>query len=90
VLSRATLGTLGKQHATAPLRETHIECNMAHDCRVVWQPDIFGIVLVVFASRCARLLLVDYEGALDIDAHVTRVQDGLLNIALDRGPSGAS
>jgi hypothetical protein len=68
---------------------TYIECDMAHDCRVVWQPDVLGIVLIVFALRGPRLLLVDNERALHIDPHISRVRDGLLDVALDRGTPGA-
>jgi hypothetical protein len=46
---------------------------MAYDCRVVGQPNVFGIVLIVFALRCSRLLLVDDESSLNVDAHVSRV-----------------
>jgi hypothetical protein len=63
---------------------------MAHDCRVVWQPDVLGVVLIVLALRRARLLLVDYKGTLDIDAHVSGVQDSLLNIALNCSSSRPS
>lgn len=71
-------------------RNTHINGYMAHDGRVVGQPNVVGIVLVVFAFRGIRLLLVDYESALNIDAHAARVLDGILDIALGSSPPGTS
>ena len=46
---------------------------MAHDCCVVWQSDVLGVVLVIFAPRGSRLFLIDDESALDIDAHIARM-----------------
>jgi len=52
---------------------TYIKCNMAHNCRVVWQTDILGIVLIVLALWSAGVLLIDDESSLDIDAHIARM-----------------
>lgn len=57
---------------------------MAHDGRVVRQADVLGVVLVVVALGGARLLVVDDEGALDVDLDIAGVQD-LLDVALDGG-----
>jgi membrane-anchored protein YejM (alkaline phosphatase superfamily) len=59
---------------------------MAHDCCVVWQPDILGVVLVVFALRGPGLLLVDDECALYVDLHIAGVQYGLVDVALRSRP----
>ena len=46
---------------------------MAHNCRVVWQTDILGVVLIVLALWSAGVLLIDDESSLDIDAHIARM-----------------
>lgn len=71
-------------------RSTHINSYMAHNRRVVGKSNVVGIVLVVFAFRRIRLLLVDYESALNIDAHATRMLDGVLNVALGSSSPGTS
>lgn len=63
---------------------------MTYDCRVVWQSNVVGIVLIVFALWCAGLLLVHNECTLNIDAHISRVQNGFLDVALDSRPSRPS
>lgn len=60
---------------------------MADDCSVIRQPNVLGIVLIVFALGSAWLLLVDNEGALHVDAHVTGMLDGVLDVALDGRPT---
>lgn len=75
---------------TRHVKHTYIECNVAHDCGVVWKPNVMRIVLVVFALRGARLLLVDNEGALHIDAHIAGMQDRLLDVALNSRPPRSS
>ena len=76
------------KHATP--RNTYIECDMAYDCRVVWQPNVLGIVLIVFALRGTRLLLVDNERSLNIDAYIARVQNRILDVALNSRSPRAS
>lgn len=71
-----------------PPGSTYINSDMAHNGRVVGQSDILGVVLVVLALRRAGRLLVDNESPLDINAHIARVQDGLLDVALDGSPPG--
>lgn len=59
---------------------------MADDRRVIRQADVARVVLVVFAARRGGLVAHD-EGALHVDAHVARVQDGLVYVRLGRGAS---
>lgn len=63
---------------------------MAYNGRVVGQPNVMGVVLVIFAFGRSRLLLVDYESTLNIDAHAARVLDGILYVALGSSPPGTS
>jgi len=66
---------------------TYIDGNMADDGGVVWQADVAWVVLVVVAAWGGGLLFGDNEGALHVDAHIARMQDGVVNVRLDRGPS---
>ena len=59
---------------------------MADDRGVIRQADVARVVLVVFAAWCGRFVAHD-EGALHVDAHVARVQDGLVNVRLGRRAS---
>lgn len=61
---------------------TYIDCYVAHDCRVVRQPDVLGVVLVILALRGSRLFLIDNEGALHVDLDIAGVQDRLVDVAL--------
>jgi hypothetical protein len=58
---------------------THINGNMAHDGCMVWQSDVLGVVFVVIAAGCRRLV-DNNEGALDIYPHGTRSQYCVLNV----------
>lgn len=59
---------------------------MADELGVVGQADVSGVVLVVVAARGGGLV-ADDEGALDVDAHVARVQDGVVDVGLGSGAS---
>lgn len=63
---------------------------MAHNGSMVWQANVLGIVFVVLALGSAWLLLVDDEGPLDIDAHISRVQNGFLDVTLGCRAPGTS
>jgi hypothetical protein len=70
--------------STRPLQYTHINGDMAHHRSMVRQSDIMRIMLVVFALRCSRLLLVDDESPLNVDADIAGMLYRLLDIALHR------
>ena len=74
----------------ARFSDTYIHCYVAHDCCVVRQPDVLGVVFVIFALRGSGLFLIDNEGALNIDLNIAGVQDRLVDVALRGCPPGPS
>jgi len=68
----------------------YIDGDMAHDGCVVGQSDVLGIVLVVVALGRAGLLVIDNEGALDINQDIAWMLDCVLDVALHRLPTRAS
>lgn len=62
---------------------THVDCDMADDSRVIWQANVLGLVVVVVAVGSqgrARLIVIDYKGALDIDVDIAGVLDGTVDL----------